>query len=94
MNAESFRACLITLMLGMRRSTDCKSMREYLDCWDCAIDAHLHVHLYACCMENVQVIEAKVVVKSVAPCRSSMRLVIRPSTVDALALCGLLVSVE
>ena len=42
MNVESFRAFLINLMLGMRRSTGCRSMREYLK----VIDAHLHSHLH------------------------------------------------
>lgn len=92
-NAESFRAFLIILMLGMRRSTDYKSMREYLSCLDCAIDAHLRLHLCEGCMENAQVIGAKVVVRSVAPCRSSTRLV-NSSTADALALCGLLTTGE
>lgn len=94
MNAESFRAFLIILRLGMRRSTDCKSMREYLNCLDCAIDAHLRFHLCWGCTESGQVRGATVAVKSVAPCRSAtMRYVCRMS-VDALAICGLLTTVE
>lgn len=80
MNVGAFRAFLIILMLGMRRSTDCKSMREYFGCSGCAIDAHLRVHL--CCggMESFQVREAKAVGRSVAPCRSSTRLVSRTTS--------------
>lgn len=91
MNVESFRAFLITLMLGMRRSTDCKSMREYLNCLDCAIDAHLRLHLYSCCMESVQVRVAKVVGRSVALFRSRWA---KQLAAGALALCGLSTTVK
>jgi hypothetical protein len=85
MNVASFRAFLINLMTGMRRSTDCKSMREYLNDLDCAIDAHLRFHLRVDCMENVQVREAKAAVKSVARDCSLMRLVSRIVLVGGLA---------
>ena len=92
MNVESFRAFLIILTLGMRRSIDCKSMREYFGCLDCSNDAHLHSHLCCGCMESFQVIKAKASVKNVAPCRSTTRLVIQMS-IDVLARCGLLMTV-
>lgn len=85
MNAESFRAFLIILMLGMRRSTDCKSMREYLNGLDCAIDAHLRFHLRVDCTENVQVREAKAAVKNVARDRALKRLVSQIVLVGGLA---------
>ena len=89
MNVEAFRAFLVILMLGMRRSTDCKSMREYLNDLDCfvAIAAHIHFHLRWDCMENVQVREAKAAVKNVARDRSHS--VNRIVLVGELAWCGL-----
>lgn len=79
----------------MRRSTGCKSMREYLNGLDCAIaiDAHLRFHLRLDCMENVQVKEAKAAVKNVARDRSLTRLVSQIVLVGGLVWCDLLTTV-